>query len=181
MKKRLLLLGMALILLLTGCGVKQVDIKNLDKTYTNMVSMPYQVFLDRNLEEVSEDIGNYTFNEDKNIYYLEEVFLEFTPFFKVNDKNFIKTVGFETKKTVDEEIINYIKGIYNIIESYYGSVKVDSKITKRVKSIEDISMCKDGESYKEVWDLDGFPIEYLVEFNNGKATVTVQYNKMGVN
>ena len=42
-------------------------------------------------------------------------------------------------------------------------------------------MCKDGESYKEVWDLDGFPIEYLVEFNNGKATVTVQYNKMGVN
>lgn len=181
MKKRLLLLGMALILLLTGCGVKQVDIKNLDKTYTNMVSMPYQVFLDRNLEEVSKDIGNYTFNEDKNIYYLEEVFLEFTPFFKVNDKNFIKTVGFETTREVNEKIVSYIKGIYNIIESYYGSVKVDSKITKRVKSIEDISMCKDGESYKEVWDLDGFPIEYLVEFNNGKATVTVQYNKMGVN
>ena len=181
MKKRLLLLGMALILLLTGCGVKQVDIKNLDKTYTNMVSMPYKVFLDRNLEEVSEDIGNYTFDEDKNIYYLEEVFLEFTPFFKVNDKNFIKTVGFETTREVNEKIVSYIKGIYNIIESYYGSVKVDSKITKRVKSIEDISMCKDGESYKEVWDLDGFPIEYLVEFNNGKATVTVQYNKMGVN
>lgn len=178
MKKRLLLLSIAFILLLTGCGVKQVNFEKLDKTYTNLISMPYKVFVDRKLEDVSEDIGGYTFNEEKNIYYLEDAFLEFTPFFKVNDKNFIKTVGFETTREVNEKIVSYIKGIYNIIESYYGSVKVDSKITKRVKSIEDISMCKDGEIYKEVWDSDGFLLEYIVEFNNGNAIIKIQYNKM---
>ena len=178
MKKRLLLLLLALVLFLTGCGVKPVDIKKLDKTYTTMVSMPYRVYMDMNLNDISENLGNYTHSKEKNVYYFEEDFMEFTPFFKVNDKNYIKTVGFETVKQVDGKIVSYIKGIYNILESYYGSVKIDSEITKRVKSIEDISMCKDGESYKEVWDLEGFPVEYLVEFNDGKANIIIQYNKL---
>lgn len=178
MKKRLLLLSISFIFLLTGCGVKPVDINKLDKTYTTMVSMPYRVYMDMNLNDISENLGDYRFSDEKNAYYFEDSFLEFTPFFKVNDKNYIKTVGFETKKETDEKIVSYIKGIYNILESYYGSVKIDSEIKKRVKSIEDISMCKDGESYKEVWDLEGFPIEYLVEFNDGKANIIIQYNKL---
>ena len=178
MKKALLLLSLAVLLLLSGCGVKPVDSKKLDKTYTTMVSMPYKIYIDMNLNDVSEFLGKYTFSEEKNAYYLEDSFLEFSHFFKVNDKNYIKIVGFETEKQVDEKIISYIKGIYNIIESYYGSVKIDPEIKKRVKSIDDISMCKDGEIYKEVWDLEGFPVEYIVEFNNGKVIITIQYNKM---
>ncbi len=178
MKKGILLLGLAVIFLLTGCGVKPVDLEKLDKTYTNLVSMPYRIYMDMNLNDVSENLGKYTFNEEKNVYYLEDSFLEFTPYFKTNENNFIKIVGFETKREVDEKIVSYIKGIYSIIESYYGSVKIDPEITKRVHSIDALSMCKDGESYKEVWDLEGFPVEYLVEFENGKATIKIQYNKM---
>lgn len=177
MKKTLLTLGLAVIFLLTGCAPKEVDIDNLKENYTSVISMPYAKFIGNNIEDVKKEVDNLIYVEEKNIYYVDKPILSFAPYLYVNEDNIVKITGFEINKNVDENVVTFIKGIQNMLSSYYGNVKIDPDIKKRVNSINDISMCKNGESYKEVWDWEGFPIEYLVSFENDTAIIKIQYNK----
>ncbi len=177
MKKSAVVL-ILLTVLLTGCAKKLPDLDNIKESYSSVISMPYAQLIGQNINDVSDKTGNLSFSEENGRYYSDKTILEFTPYFITNEDGYIKVCGFECEKENNEEIVSYIRGLYNICCATYGSVSVDPDITKRVNSIEDFSKCKDGEKYEERWEKEGFPIEYFVSFENGKANITVQYNKM---
>ena len=176
--KRLSAVFLVIILVLTGCSTPLPDLDNIKESYSSILSMPYAQLIGKSLEETSDKTGNLTFNEKENRYYSDKTIMEFTPYFVTNDDGLIKICGFKTEKENNEEIVSYIRGLYNICCALYGSVSIDSDIVKRVNSIDDFSKCKEGESYDETWAKDGFPIEYNVSFEKGKAVITVQYNKL---
>ena len=57
MKKRLLLVALVVILLLSGCAKKEVDINNLEENYSTIISMPYAMFMGKSLDAVREDLN----------------------------------------------------------------------------------------------------------------------------
>ena len=177
MKKRLLAVALVVILLLSGCAKKEVDINNLEEKYSSVISMPYKRFIGLNREKGKDELSSLRYEEEKNAYYVDKQVMGFDPYLCVNEDNIVKITGFEINKTVDESVVSYITGLYNLLTSQYGSVKIDSSILKRVHSIKDLSMCKNGESYKEVWNFEGFPVEYYVSFENDIANIKIQYNK----
>ncbi len=176
--KKLTVLLIIILLLFTGCSKKLPDLDNIKESYSSVISMPYAQLIGKNLNEVSDETGNLTRNEENNRYYSDKKVMEFTPYFVTNEEGFIKICGFETEKENTEEIVSYLRGLYNIFCATYGSVSIDPDITKRVNSIDDFSKCKDGEKYEEKWEKEGFPVEYFVSFENGKAKINLQYNKM---
>ena len=175
--KKIIFVILIMVLTLSGCAKKEVDIDNLPDTYTSVISMPYNKYMGQNISEVKEEIDTMVFDSENNLYYINNPILEFTPFLYADENDIVKITGFEGSKKVDENTVSYIKGLYNMMCSYYGSVKIDPDIKKRVNSINDMSMCKNGENYKEVWNYEGFPVEYYVSFDNDKANIKIQYNK----
>ncbi len=176
--KRLAVLLILVLTLLTGCSAKLPDLDNIKESYSSVISMPYAQLIGKNISEVSDKTGNLTFSEETNRYYSDKKIMEFTPYFVTNEEGFIKICGFETEKKNNEEIVSYLRGLYNIFCAIYGSVSIDPDITKRINSIDDFSKCKDGGKYEEKWEKEGFPVEYSVVFENGKAKINIQYNKM---
>ena len=175
--KKLILITLSLLFVFSGCAPAPADLSNLSETYTTVVSMPYRQVIGKDIKTPKKEMGNITFDEVKGYYISDKTIMEFTPYFAADDKDIIRIVGFETVKKVDESIVSYIRGIQNVIMSYYGNVKIDPEITKRVTAINDISMCKDGESYKEAWEFEGFPLEYMVDFKDGNAYIKIQYDR----
>lgn len=178
MKKILLLITSFVILVLSGCAQKPVDLSNLDENYSTVISMPYAQLIGTKVEDLPEDIGTVSFNEEKNCYVLNENIKEFSPYFVTDDTGVIKITGFECEKKVDETFITYIKGLYNMLCSHYGSVEINPDIKKRINSLNDVSMCKNGEVYEEMWGYNGFPVEYIIAFENDTGKIKIQYNKM---
>lgn len=177
--KKLLILFVLLPVLFTGCAKKVPDLDNIKESYSSVISMPYAQLIGKNLKDVSDKTGKLTFDEASGRYYSDKKLMEFAPYFTANEDGFIKICGFETVKESNEAVVSYIRGLYNILCATYGSVEIDPTITKRVNSIEDFSKCKDGEEYKEMWACEGYPVEYFVSFNDGKAKINIQYNKTG--
>lgn len=178
MKKIFLLVISLSVFILSGCAEKPVDISSLDENYSTVISMPYAQLIGTNISDFPKNAGVVTFSEEKQCYILDKTIMEFSPFFVTDDTGVIKITGFETEKKVDKDFVTYIKGLYNMLCSYYGSVEINPDIKQRINSLNDISMCKDGEIFEEMWGYNGFPIEYKINFESGTGYIKIQYNKM---
>ncbi|MBE7029569.1 MAG: hypothetical protein E7405_04910 [Ruminococcaceae bacterium] len=178
MKKRLLVSLLIVIFILSGCALPEQDLNNIEESYSSLVRLPYSQLIGKNTDEVTDITGKLIYNEEENIYYMDKQLMEFTPYFILDKNNVIKVSGFETKKNVDDELIQYVSGIVNLMFSYYGSVAIDPDITKRVIKLNDISMCKDNEEFLEKWNYNGYPVELSVKIKKDTAIIRFQYNKL---